>query len=135
MNRLCCSEEPDIIVAAIPTLIGEFSFLSSARCTAYSKMSEICRGVTMNRLLLTIVAATGVIFAGAQALAVDSVKQSTMSKRQMIVQIVGCMKKRMAADKSSSYNQAMKACKVQMNKDSDNLPSGALVASDTPAKP
>ncbi len=56
----------------------------------------------MNRLL-TVIAATGVIFAGAQALAVDSVRQTTMSKRQMIVQIVGCMKKRMAANKSSSY--------------------------------
>jgi hypothetical protein len=88
----------------------------------------------MNRLL-TVIAATGVIFAGAQALAVDSVRQSTMSKRQMIVQIVGCMKKRMAANKSSSYNEAMKACKDQINKEGDNLASGALVASDTPAKP
>jgi hypothetical protein len=97
-------------------------------------MSEIYWGVTMNRLL-AIIATTGVIFAGAQALADDSAKQSTMSKRQMIVQIVGCMKKRMAADKSSSYNEAMKACKGQINKGSDNLQSGALVASDTPAKP
>jgi hypothetical protein len=88
----------------------------------------------MNRLL-TIVAATGVIFAGAQALAADSVRQSTMSKRQVIVQIVGCMKKRMAANKSSSYNEAMKACKDQINKEGDTLASGALVASDTPAKP
>jgi hypothetical protein len=88
----------------------------------------------MNRLL-TIVAATGVIFAGAQALAADSVRQSTMSKRQVIVQIVGCMKKRMAANKSSSYNEAMKACKEQINKEGDTLASGALVASDTPAKP
>jgi hypothetical protein len=88
----------------------------------------------MNRLL-TVIAATGVIFAGAQALAVDSVKQSTMSKRQMIVQIVGCMKKRMAANKGSSYNEVMKACKDQINKEGDNLASGALVASDTPAKP
>jgi hypothetical protein len=88
----------------------------------------------MNRLL-TVIAATGVIFAGAQALAADSVRQSTMSKRQMIVQIVGCMKKRMAANKSSSYNEAMKACKDQINKEGDTLASGALVASDTPAKP
>jgi hypothetical protein len=87
----------------------------------------------MNRLL-TVIATTGVIFIGAQALAIDSMHQSTMSKRQMIVQIVGCMKKRMAANKSSSYNEAMKACKNQ-NKESDNLTSGALVASDTPAKP
>ena len=88
----------------------------------------------MNRPL-TVIAATGVIFAGAQALAADSVRQSTMSKRQMIVQIVGCMKKRMAANKSSSYNEAMKACKDQINKEGDTLASGPLVASDTPAKP
>jgi hypothetical protein len=29
----------------------------------------------------------------------------------------------------------MKACKDQVNKESDHLPSGALVASDIPAKP
>jgi hypothetical protein len=45
------------------------------------------------------------------------------------------MKKRMSADRGSSYNAAMKACREQINKESDNLPSGALVASDTPAKP
>jgi hypothetical protein len=88
----------------------------------------------MNRLL-TVIATTGVIFVGAQALAIDSIHQSTMSKRQMIVQIVGCMKKRMAANRSSSYNEAMKACKDQINKEGDSLTSGALVASDTPAKP
>ena len=88
----------------------------------------------MNRVV-PIIALTSVMFVGAQAHAVDSMSQSTMSKRQMIVQIVGCMKKRMAANKSSSYNEAMKACKDQINKESDSLTSGALVASDTPAKP
>jgi len=88
----------------------------------------------MNRLL-TVIAATGVIFVGARAPAADSVNQSTMSKRQMIAHVVGCMKKRMAADKNSSYNGAMKACKDRINKQSDNLPPGALVASDAPAKP
>ena len=87
----------------------------------------------MNRLL-TVMAATGAMFVGAQALAADSINPPTMSKRQMIVQIVGCMKKRMAADRSSSYNAAMKACKGQMNKERGDLSSGALVASDTPAK-
>lgn len=88
----------------------------------------------MNRVVPVIVL-TGVILVGTQAHAVDSTSQSTMSKRQMIVQIVGCMRKRMSADKSRSYNEAMKACKDQINKESDDLPSGALVASDTPAKP
>lgn len=85
----------------------------------------------MNRVA-TVIALTGVIFAGTPALAGDSTSRSTMSKRQMIAQMVGCMRKRMSADRNSSYNDARKACK---NKQSGNLPSGALVASDTPAKP
>jgi len=85
--------------------------------------------------VVTVIALTGVIFVGAQALAVDSTSPPTMSKRQMIAQVVGCMRKRMSANKNSSYNEAMKACKDQINKQSYNLPSGALVASDTPAKP
>jgi hypothetical protein len=85
--------------------------------------------------VMTVIALTGVIFVGAQARAADSTSQPTMSKRQMIAQMVGCMRKRMSANKNSSYNDAMKACKVQMNRQSDNLPPGALVASDTPAKP
>jgi hypothetical protein len=87
----------------------------------------------MNRVVLIVL--TGVIFVGTQARAVDSTSQPTMSKRQMIVQMVDCMRKRMSADKSRSYNEAMKACKDQINKESDDLPSGVLVASDTPAKP
>lgn len=87
----------------------------------------------MNRVV-PIIALTSVMFVGAQAHAVDSTSQSTMSKRQMIVQIVDCMKKRMSADKSHSYNEAMKACKDQINRESDDLSSGALVASDTSAK-
>jgi hypothetical protein len=40
----------------------------------------------------------------------------------------------MSADKSSSYNEAKKSCKDQINNDSGNLPSGALVAFATPVK-
>jgi hypothetical protein len=87
----------------------------------------------MNRLV-PIIALTGVIAVGTQAHAVDSTSQSTTSKYQTIVQLVGCMRKRMSANKGRSYNEAMKACKDQ-NKESDHLPSGALVASDIPAKP
>jgi hypothetical protein len=84
----------------------------------------------MNRLL-TVVATTGVIIVASQALAMDSDNQSTMSKRQMISQIVGCMKKRMSANKDGSYREAMKVCRNQIDKRSDTLP----VASDTQAKP
>ena len=88
----------------------------------------------MNRVV-TAISMIGVIFAGTQARALDSASERKTSKHQTIVQIVGCMKKRMSADRSSSYNAAMKACKEQVNKESDDLASGALVASDTPAKP
>ena len=87
----------------------------------------------MNRLVPRI-ALTAVIAVGAQAHAVDSTSQSTMSKRQMIVQMVDCMKKRMSADKGRSYNEAMKACKDEMNKEGGNVSSGALVASETQPK-
>lgn len=88
----------------------------------------------MNRALMMI-AVTSAIFAGEQAFAVDSIDQPTMSKRHMIGQIVGCMKKRMAADKTTSYNEAAKACKDQINRQISNSPSGALVTSDTATKP
>jgi hypothetical protein len=92
-------------------------------------------GIPMNRVpmnrVVTVIASSGVIFVGTTALAADSIRQPTMSKRQMYAQIVDCMKKRMSANKNSSYNEAMKACKDQINKARGN---GALVASDTPAK-
>lgn len=86
----------------------------------------------MNRVV-PIIALTGVMFVGAQAHAVDSTSQS-MSKRQMIGQMIDCMKRRMSADKNRSYNEAMKTCKEQINREGDDLSSGALVASDTSAK-
>ena len=81
-----------------------------------------------------IIALTAVMFVGAQAHAVDSTSQSTIGKRQMIAQMLDCMKKRMSADKNRSYNEALKTCKDQINNESNNLSSGALVASDTSAK-
>ena len=84
--------------------------------------------------LVTAIALTGTIFVATQALAVDSTSPPTMSKHQMILLTVGCMRKRMSADRSSSYNAAMKACKDQIGKES-NVPQGTLVASDTPANP
>lgn len=88
----------------------------------------------MNRII-TIIAMTSVMFVGARALAVDSVSQSTMSKRQLIAQMVGCMRKQMSANNTISYNEAMKACKDQISKQTDNSASRTLVASDTLTKP
>lgn len=87
----------------------------------------------MNRVV-TIIALSGVIFVGTRALAADSVSQSTMSKRQMVAQIISCMKKRMSANKNSSYNEAMRACKDQIKRENADLPSGPLVASDAAGK-
>ena len=88
----------------------------------------------MNRIF-TVVALSGAIFVGARALAVDSTNQPTMSKRQLIAQVVGCMKKQMSASNSISYNAAMKVCKDQLSKQSDNSTSRTLVASDGLTKP
>jgi hypothetical protein len=87
----------------------------------------------MNRVM-TVVAVTGMILLGTRAIADDS-GQSKMSKRQMVAQVASCMKKRMSADRSTSYYEAMKACKDQVNRENDALAAGALVASDHPAKP
>ena len=74
----------------------------------------------------------GVMAVVPPAHAVDSTGQSPVSKRQMIVQMVDCMKKRMSADRNRSYNEAMKTCKDQMHK--DESPAGALMASETQPK-
>ena len=90
--------------------------------------------IPMNRVL-AVVAIASAVFCGAQALADDSIHQPTISKRQMIVQIVGCMKKRMSTNRAISYNEAEKACKDQITKQNDNSISGTLVASDALGKP
>ena len=88
----------------------------------------------MNRLL-TVVATTGAICVVSQALAADSDNRSAMSERQLVAQIVGCMRARMSANRDSSYKDAYKACKNQVIKGSDNLPPDAVVVSGTQAKP
>lgn len=65
-----------------------------------------------------------------QSLAADSVAQPTMTKRQVILKTVTCMRQRMSADKTISYNAAAKACKDQINRQSGHLASDTLVTSD-----
>jgi hypothetical protein len=84
--------------------------------------------------VFTALAMTGLLI-GAQALAADSPGQPTISKRQLIAQIVGCMRKQMSANNAISYNEALKTCKNQLNTQSDNSASPTLVASDTLTKP
>jgi hypothetical protein len=95
---------------------------------------DVLRRTPMNRVV-TVIAFIGVTLLGGQVLAADEAGQSKMSKRQMVAEVVSCMKKRMSADRNTSYNAAMKACKDQVNKENDTLGAGALVASDHPAKP
>jgi hypothetical protein len=88
----------------------------------------------MNRMFM-VIAMTTAMLVGARALAADSVTQPTMSKRQLITQMLGCMRKQMSASSSISYNAAMKACKQQMSGQHDDSASRTLVASDGLTKP
>ena len=84
---------------------------------------------------LTTVALSFVLFVSAQAIAADTRVQSTMSKHQMFVQMVNCMKKLMSVNKELSYNAAERVCKVQVISQSNNSETVTRVASDSPAKP
>jgi hypothetical protein len=85
--------------------------------------------------VLPMIAIGLVMFMVAPAIAADATSQATISKRQMVAQVVNCMKKRMSANKEISYNAAAKVCKNQVNNRSNNAVSVALVASDSAAKP
>jgi hypothetical protein len=87
----------------------------------------------MNRLM-TIIALGGVIVVCSRAIGAESTGQPKMSQHRMTVKVAACMRKRMFADKSSSYNEAKEACKDQINNESGNLSSDALVAFAAPAK-
>ncbi len=71
------------------------------------------------KLIFLAVALTGVL-AGAQAPAADVSTQnaSVANKRQM----VGCMTRRMSANRTVSYNDAKKACTAQLKPQADGAP-------------
>jgi hypothetical protein len=91
---------------------------------------------------LQMLAMTALALSGAQALA-GSVAQPSMTRHQMNVKTVGCMRKRMSIDRLVSYNEAAKACRDQIAKQNDNSPPGAprrglpgaLVATAGPRNP
>ncbi|MGC2031457.1 MAG: hypothetical protein WA642_15660 [Steroidobacteraceae bacterium] len=68
------------------------------------------------KLIFLAVALTGVL-AGAQALAADVSTQNApvANKRQL----VGCMTRRMSANRTVSYNDAKKACTAQLKPQAD----------------
>jgi hypothetical protein len=92
-----------------------------------------CRRIAGNRRLAKITMGCALFF-GASALAIGSPRSPTITKHQMIVQMESCMRTRMSASKTIWYNEAEKACKDQLDRQRDNSTSGALMASDAPAK-
>ena len=82
----------------------------------------------MNRTS-TIATIAIMMLAEMQSLAADTVAQPTMTKRQVFLKTVSCMKQRMSTDKTISYIAAAKECKDQISRESGNLASGTLVAS------
>ncbi len=87
----------------------------------------------MKRLALAMVM-TGAVLASTQASAGDWKSQPMANKRQMVAQVIDCMKKRMGSDRVISYNQAAKVCKDEVNRRFDASNAGPLVAADSPGK-
>jgi len=81
--------------------------------------------------LALILATTSAVAAISPAFASDWKAQSPAVKRQMISQMISCMKKRMSTDRQISYNQAAKFCRETVESQLEKSTSGPLVAADT----
>jgi hypothetical protein len=92
-----------------------------------------CPRIARNRLL-TMITMTCAMFSGTSPIAIGSSRSPTLAKHQKIPQLESCMKAQMSASKTIFYNEAEKVCKDQIEKQRNNSASGALVASDAPAK-
>ncbi len=84
--------------------------------------------------LITAVATSLAVLAAAQAFSADWKGQPLAVKRQIVTQVIGCMKKRMAADRVVSYNQASKECREEVSARFEKASAGPLVAVDNPVK-
>jgi hypothetical protein len=73
------------------------------------------------------------ILGGSQPITVAAAGDA-VSKRQMLLLVVTCMRKRMSSDKVISYSDAAKVCRNQVNEQSNTPVSVAKVASDSAAK-
>jgi len=92
----------------------------------------------MKRLTLVLAAASAVL-ATSQTFASDSntsdwKRQPLAVKRQMVTQMLACMKKRMCGDRLISYNQASKLCRDEVQGRVDKASAGPLVADTVQAK-
>jgi hypothetical protein len=83
--------------------------------------------------LSAVIATTGTLLAGMQAPAADWKNQSFAARRQTVIQVADCMKKRMARDRAISYNEAAKVCRDQVYRQLPGPPEGPLVAAAIPA--
>jgi hypothetical protein len=89
----------------------------------------------MNRIPLATAAATmSAVLASTAAPAGEWKNQSFATKRQLVSQVIDCMKKRMSSDRLISYNDAAKACKAEVKRQFETAKSEPLVAADTVAK-
>jgi hypothetical protein len=86
----------------------------------------------MKRLSL-ILAVAGTVGATSHAFASDFKAQPLAVKRQMVSQVISCMKRRMSTDRQVSYNQASKECRETVEGQLEKSTSGPLVAADTGA--
>ena len=87
----------------------------------------------MKRLTLILGAATTVL-AASHAFASDWKGQPLAVKRQIVTQMLTCMKKRMYGDRLISYNEASKLCREEVQGHLDKAAAGPLVADTRPGK-
>lgn len=92
----------------------------------------------MKRLSL-VLAAAGATLLTSQTFASDSNNSDWKSqplavKRQMVTQMLACMKKRMYGDRLISYNQASKVCRDEVLGRVEKASAGPLVADSGQAK-
>jgi hypothetical protein len=87
----------------------------------------------MKRSILILAAATAVL-ATSHAFASDWKGQPLAVKRQMVAEMLTCMKKRMYGDRQISYNVASKLCRDEVQARLDKATAGPLVADTAQGK-
>ena len=85
----------------------------------------------MQRVAMGI-AVGSLIFLSMQASADDSTTQSWVSKRQMLGEVIDCVKQRVS-NRTVTYDAAIRACKDEVNRQEGNS-SASLIASGVAAK-
>lgn len=82
----------------------------------------------MNRIMVAV-GLSSTLLVGAQAVAAQPMSQAALLKRQLS----GCMSRRMGADRTLSYKDAMRTCKDRMQPAKEALASNRPGESDTKA--